>query len=188
MTLSPPTKVWPIMFADPLLRALLAGRKTQSRRLPTPMWHNVARQMAAGVPCRLYVREAFGYAATTARDAGDPRVIYRATAGGDWPSSRWRPAIHMPRRHSRMTLGLTEVRREQLQDISHDDAVAEGVEAGGELPRAYGAHLSAHQLAFARLWDQLHTRAGGTWTDDPEVVVLAFRVHNHNIDRMADPR
>ena len=176
------------MFADPLVRALLGGRKTQSRRLPTPMWDNLARHVAAGVPCRLYAREAFGYAEMAAGAEGDPPVLYRATAGGNRPSSRWRPAIHMPRRHSRMTLELTEVRREQLQDISHDDAVAEGVEAGGEHSRAYGAHLSAHQLAFARLWDHLHTRAGGTWTDDPAVVVLAFRVHNHNIDRMADPR
>lgn len=151
----------PIIFSAPMVRALLEGRKTQTRRvLKLPKW---AREID-DVDCRrvdmidrstgcvatwyppyapgdrLYVREAFvtGFDIDDemGRPVGDKKVWYRATdAGLRWydPDTEstldnppWKPSIHMPRWASRLTLTVTDVRVQRLQDISEEDAVAEG--------------------------------------------------------------
>lgn len=136
----------PILFNDEMIRAILAGTKTQSRRviLPQPpadsTWHKESglfqiKGAAYGLMrhCRygqagdsLWVREAWGYGRTP-YPLSTPRVYYRADMGAAFVANNfWRPSIHMPRQYSRITLDLISVRAERLQDISESDAIAEG--------------------------------------------------------------
>jgi len=122
-----------------MVRALLESRKTQTRRVPTTMWANLAMHHGMGTSCRLWVRETFCVVEDGKFD-GERWVDYRATpryaashpAGWenepDSPDAlKWKPCIHMPRWASRLTLNVTDVRRQRLQDLSKDDAIGEGV-------------------------------------------------------------
>ena len=155
----------PILFSGPMVRAILEGRKTQTRRIIKPQpyqnhsplasgaWEfvtrpkvkddtigwfrdiaEIARFCPYGKPGdRLWVRETWGITAKVSTDCWDrlpfvkiPRdfIDYRATEPD--VNSHWKPSIHMPRRFSRITLEITNVRVERLQDISEEDALAEG--------------------------------------------------------------
>jgi len=215
----------PIIFSAPMVRALLAGRKTQTRRLakvrpglsiqdfidrgePFEGGYRATREMVAepryAVGDRLYVREAWSHSGTgvwTIEDARrsahtNGRPIYRATDETDAGTKFW-PSIHMPREFSRLTLHVEGVKVERLQEISEEDAWAEGVcsavedgqrskfgEVSAEDRRAIVTGIiggGAH--AFNWLWDGLHTNPGARWQDNPFVVALTFRVIRGNIDR-----
>lgn len=142
----------PIIFSAPMIQALLAGRKSQTRRIikPQPTDEAVAdgsfianadrlitpAPIGYAVGDRLYVREAWApITALTHNDPGSQACadngFYRAdgsTVEGE--ISRWRPSIHMPRSASRLTLLVTEVRVQPLLDISEEDAAAEGFQPG----------------------------------------------------------
>lgn len=123
----------PILFSGPMVRAILEGRKTQTRRVAKIHGYGlddrpVFGRSPFGEPGdRLWVRETFCGSCVR-----DPAYIYRAT--DENPSHlfqpRWRPSIHMPRWASRLTLEVTAVRRERLRDITDDAARAlvEGVQ------------------------------------------------------------
>jgi hypothetical protein len=86
---------------------------------------------------------------------------------------RWRPSIHMPRWASRITLEVTDVRVERLQDITEEDAKAEGAEA-----RAHGVDDAAafglrHRVGFADLWESIN--GAGSWDANPWVWRIAFK-------------
>lgn len=81
---------------------------------------------------------------------------------------RWKPSIFMPRKLSRITLKITEIRVQRLQEISQDDAQAEGCAHSGN-----GGFSSARAL-FAALWDSINgVRA--PWHDNPWVWAYTFR-------------
>jgi hypothetical protein len=254
----------PIPFSGPMVRAILAGRKSQTRRCLTPqpdaaLDHHKGRivtrfnpvgaavktglmayeandcagpifafrqgkdSIKADISCpygvpgdRLWVREAWTADFEWAEDVdkralrwwhempaafrGPANVIYTyyhaddsawhchpdegpaypaswAPAEDDWEGVRWRPSIHMPRWASRLTLELTNVRVERLQDIGEDDAIDEGcgfdfdpldddgVEKFDATPRGH----------FAQLWDKLHGHRRCGWQANPWVWVLEFR-------------
>jgi len=188
----------PIIFSAPMVLALIAGRKTQTRRLAT----SPLRRCEVGD--RLYAREAFGVASiftdvVEVRYQASERGCYTdfveqvpvAAATGakvTWP--KYRPSIHRPRWASRLTLIIEAVRAEPLQAISEADAVAEGIEfvtetssgrfyrnyRGGDCPMmAWGSYRS--------LWESLHGEE--SWAENPDVVALSFRVVRENIDRIA---
>jgi hypothetical protein len=147
----------PILFSAEMVRAILDGRKTQTRRIIKPQppaeAESVCRQLYsqeapefdgawtwwAGKPQKpitkplfcpygkpgdlLWVRETWARHASGVDYAADFAAISRPEAGP------WRPSIHMPRWASRITLRITDIRVERLQDISEDDALAEGCEA-----------------------------------------------------------
>jgi hypothetical protein len=147
----------PILFSGPMVRAILAGAKTQTRRVVKhqsdmefdpgdphygPYWLAYAAgdldgedakvRCPYGVPGdRLWVRETFAWLSdgTGCPDDADG-VLYRATDPG-WDDEqtglRWRPSIFMPRAASRILLEITDVRVERLGEISEADARAEGV-------------------------------------------------------------
>jgi hypothetical protein len=201
----------PIIFSAPMVRALLAGRKTQTRRLATSPLARCA------IGDRLYVREA--WASFWATENQKPREIdpelwsirYLADdhvrpAGRDGSLARpeqckpGRPSIHMPRWASRLTLVVEGVRTEPLQAISEDDAWAEGVcQAVEDAGRtAFGESCSDEMrrmivtsiigsgaTAYRWLWESLHDKEGQRWEDNPEVLVLTFSVQHGNIDRIA---
>ncbi len=116
----------PIIFSAPMIRALLAGRKTQTRRLATS-------PLVKCVPGdRLWVRETWkshsSWDAMPPRDVPKANIFYRADDRYSPSGCRWRSPLHMPRWGSRMTLVVTDVRRQTLQEINEDDARAEGCE------------------------------------------------------------
>lgn len=174
----------PVIFSGAMVRAILAGRKTMTRRLAT----SPLRKCDPGD--LLWVRETIA-----TNGAAEPRIyakgdghpwgspIYRATfTGGLLPAcegfTKWRPSIHMPRWASRITLRVTGVKIERLQDISEDDAEAEGVEtrpcAGGKCYVDYGGSIDCLTPgdSFVSLWEKLH--GAGAWQANPEVVAISF--------------
>lgn len=124
-----------ILFTSDMVRALLAKRKTQTRRLvkhrTDKRGHSYVPACCYGVPGdRLWVRENFAAnipgceiqnGITYQADHIDPR--------GDGPANpiKWTPSIHMPRKVSRILLEVTHVRAERVKDISEADALAEGI-------------------------------------------------------------
>ena len=149
-------KSLPIIFSGEMVRAILDGRKTQTRRVARPQptlakmgdrwtWRHprykcvdttsglLADRMLPycpyGVPGdQLWVRETW---AVVENDKGNPTTQYRANIPeSDWQLyGPWYPPDHMPRWASRITVEITGVRVEQLQKISEADAVAEGFDA-----------------------------------------------------------
>lgn len=146
----------PIIFSAPMVRALLEGRKTQTRRVykvPAGSYVEQGRVWAMTDGCafgdkalpyapgdRLYVREhwrtarAYDDLAPSAMGGEEP-VKYEADGSEQtwgWPGlflpGRFRQGMHMPRWASRLTLTVTEVRVQRLQKISEEDAGAEGIE------------------------------------------------------------
>ncbi|WP_459434809.1 hypothetical protein [Roseovarius sp.] len=182
----------PIIFSAPMVRALLEGRKTQTRRVLKPAKYSfqnnirlpdganageVALKFALGD--RLWVRE------TVARQETDQGVGFQTYASDDsevWPLTKWYhqrktiPSIHMPRWASRLTLTVTDVRVQRLQEIDRGDAMEEGCPhpnmASGPDPRDW----------FCDLWNSLH--GSDAWDANPWVVALTFTVHHCNIDHM----
>lgn len=216
----------PIIFSAPMVRAILAGRKTQTRRLLRfPAWatengqpmatvlHNL--QHVGGVAYyvdgaprktmtlrwakgdRLWVKETHAWADQMAEgvEREDPVcVAYRAdqtaiahehenvhyldTTGWNWDRFKWRPSIYMPRWASRLTLEVTAVRVERLQDITELDALEEGVEGvtqNGRLNGVEGEYVAGPARdEFATLWDSINAKRA-TWASNPWVAVVEFK-------------
>lgn len=143
----------PILFSAPMVRAILGGNKTQTRRVVKPQpgtqMESVLQHNRPEWPCpygnpgvRLWVRETFadlrGTGIEHRSDPSGPLQRY-AFAADCLPGSyrdqarrdfgvKWKPSIHMPRAASRITLEITGVRVERLSDCSETDAIAEGIE------------------------------------------------------------
>lgn len=171
-----------------MVRAILAGTKTQTRRIlkghnfvsagGAPL--NFVGSQIREVPCpygdfgdRLWVREAF--AKINGQTQPWIETDYRAsyTHGDRLGDSlgikkRWTPSIHMPRAASRITLVVTGVRVERLQEISAADAIAEGIPSGGpENPDGI------EQREYRSLWEQIN--GPGSWDANPWVWVIDFK-------------
>lgn len=189
-----------ILFSGPMVAALLAGTKTQTRRAlpgPSPADDDAIRKRF-GVPGdRLWVRErfvAFGrwqvrFAVRKGRDewfftdltlesglswrfdGADPGARRDADAAPTWHP---RPALFMPRAASRILLEVTEVRVERLQAIGAEDAIAEGiVRVGDGFELGPGATTSDPVLAYRAVWERIN--GAGSWDEDPWVAVVGFR-------------
>lgn len=110
----------------------------------------------------------------TGSEDGGPAFMER----GSWRSSRF-----MFRWASRITLHLTDVRVERVQEIGEEDARTEGALPAHPPARAYGGQPAPnHLLGFQRLWDSINKDKGYGWTENPWVWVLAFRVIHANVD------
>lgn len=210
----------PILFSTPMVQAILAGRKTQTRRIvqpqPTPYDFGVGGVQDAflapntnegflsvsveavnrgslglvrspfGVPGdRLWVREAwapFDYALDDYKPSDLPtnaEIVYLADQKQKLSGDRYRPSIHMPRWASRITLAILSVRVERLQDISDDEAVAEGIHGNGIsfqnylLPNAPPNQTA--RSSFYSLWSTIHKNDGPHgWDANPWVWVIGF--------------
>lgn len=190
----------PILFSAPMVRALLAGTKTQTRRAfrdqPPP------GSLVGWVPGqsttqfgregdRLWVREN-GWerpyrTAKMMREGADTWEPYYFDADGLLQSEvedfkRWgfkrRPSIHMPRWASRIALELTGVRIERLNDISEADCIAEGIEKTAHgFWSTYGqSHVNgtySPTASFRFLWESIN--GPGSWGVNPWVWAIEFR-------------
>jgi hypothetical protein len=203
-----------------MVRALLDGRKTQTRRIikpqPVPFLVDdkpceVALEHIQGeaaprirlgrvITCqdvryvvgdRLWVREAWrcnGWATDVAT------IFYRANEGDGYTAmceqypvagrkplrvtTTWRPGIHMPRWASRLTLEVSGVKIERLQDISEADAAAEG--ADPIIDHGTGSKPYLHRIGFEHLWCRINGETA--WIENPFVAAITFRVVKVNVD------
>jgi len=226
----PAMKERPILFSGPMVRAILDGRKTQTRRVVRPQPSDQAMlptQWSDAMPGRpngfsweeddglelgnvpmadgswgkvrcpygtvgdtLWARETWGWIGGKPsqhdHENGVP-VFYRADHCNDERDGlvlpKWRPSIHMPRWASRITLEITGIRVERLQDISEEDAKAEGAEClvfdncgADELEFLDLPHMKIgepYRSGFALLWECIN--GPGSWDANPWVWVVSFR-------------
>lgn len=191
----------PILFNAPMVRAVLEGSKTQTRRvlksqalewISTPVGFDP--QFIADAENRLspygqigdqlWVRETFCEVPMTDLANCKTSIFIEFAAGKKylkqgkppaiWDSYKpegvkWKPSIFMPRAASRITLEITGVRVERLQDISEVDALAEGVEPLSDP----GAVFAPAKSAYCDLWESIN--GAGSWGLNPWVWVLEFK-------------
>lgn len=185
-------KARPIIFSTDMVRAILEGRKTQTRRIvkydipdgTTKIWHDGGEWIIQDAKGRswdgkplsspygescdiLYVRETFSVT--------ENGYTYRADHDGVMADAGflapWKPSIHMPREAARLFLKIEEVRVELLCDISEADAVAEGIVSGGDWQ-------SAPSIGFSNLWDEINGKRA-PWESNPWVWVVTFSKINN---------
>lgn len=197
----------PILFSAPMVRAILEGRKTMTRRV-VKITHRTPglalclepkvggpRPLVAAELCpygqpgdRLWVRETWGVGSRPDPWGGYEGIEYRADQDGleddellpchkvktpddiclsDYRSG-WHPSIHMPRWASRITLEITEVRVERLQEIGEADAMAEGVSGW-----VHDERCETARDGFRVLWESIH--GSDSWSANPWVWVVEFR-------------
>lgn len=226
--------VRPILFSGPMVRALLEGRKTQTRRVLKPQptiypngyvsWsarefgvhcrpHQLAREIEANlisdlpyaVGDLLWVKETWRVDARFDRykprelpRTAHPNLDYLATAKPDdfGLAGKTRTSFFMPRWASRLTLRVTEVRVQRLQEISEEDAEAEGAPFDTEACDHkrhtcddIGCSGPGYRGGFAELWESLNAkRQGGafSWASNPWVLAVSFEVIRANVAQVAE--
>lgn len=211
----------PMLFSTPMVLALLAGTKTQTRRIVEPQpidneqvdgqfyagdysasvrkdilhdWqHQFAYQCARWQPGDvLWVRETW---AEVENDSGRMITVFRADVPDEYHKEiKWKPSIFMPRAACRLFLEITDVRVEQLQDISTEDAVAEGIEQQHRFWRDYHnkkdkgtgfldtaditwpyerRSYSAEQASYRTLWESINGL--DSWLSNPYAWCVTFK-------------
>jgi hypothetical protein len=233
----------PILFSAPMVRALLEGRKAQTRRVLKPQPHDSdfcgpgiyhptierrgeeqpgkpmfgiwapdgfwTQRLPVAPGARLWVKETYvGFLGplpgdwsrtdtrTTVMPDGQPvHLHYRAdNQDAPWPHLGWKSGRYMPRWASRLTLLVTDVRVQRLQDISEADAIAEGIERRSTIYdrqwfRNYGSAVGwfakEHRgalFSFESLWNSIH--GPEAWAENPWVAAISFDVVRANIDQV----
>ena len=170
-----------------MVQAILAGKKSQTRRivkqdpqgkipftdeLPCPYGHTgdflwVRESWQAQNTSGLWWHEVPRYDRSLWNWAFTNPVepAYEATP------PRWIPSIHMPRMASRITLEITELRIERLNNISESDAIAEGCQAWVENGQVTDTAVSD----YAHLWNEINLERGYSWESNPFVWVVSFQ-------------
>jgi hypothetical protein len=158
----------PILFSGEMVRTILDGNKTQTRRVvKSKPRHNQEMACPYGRNGdRLWVRETFGML-----DCHHGQTVYRADGKDRFTDILWRPSIFMPRWASRITLEITCVRVQPLQDISEFDCIAEGVSPCGH----DGFCTDQHTCSYKKLWNSINAKRGFAWEKNPWVWVIEFR-------------
>jgi hypothetical protein len=211
----------PIIFSAPMVRAMLDGSKTQTRRIikwpkevsiyagtrspadpedcrvlngrpiymcghdSTAFRHVICPYGVVGD--RLWVRETHLAWWNTGVDGTKPGFSHVAAYKADGyeleSDEKWIPSIHMVRAASRITIEITDVRVERLQDISEEDAIAEGIEYNPKLDpvgpskwRVYGrpsTGTNVPESSYESLWETIN--GAGSWALNPFVYVVEFK-------------
>jgi hypothetical protein len=183
----------PIIFSTPMVQAILDGKKTQTRRvvkingcpITSPkesleltkeglIYHSFCSMSGYYKPlCQpgdiLWVRETWG------KDENGEyvyRTNYGTTEDDSFPPSmfKWKPSIHMPREAARIFLRVKTVRVERLQDITEEDAIAEGMSK----TLVDGVVFISAKGNFHVFWDSLNIKRGYGWDTNPWVWVYEF--------------
>lgn len=200
----------PILFRGEMVRAILDGAKTQTRRLMKPQpepdptnpgkhwWpSNWVQSMMSiedelcgedktmapyfcpygKIGDRLWVRETFSDPFPLDIECKNFTGFFRATDPDR--KAKWKPSIFMPRWACRLVLEITDVRVERLNDISHEDAIAEGCQGYNWVsssPYFAGPHTDDGELPqeeYRTLWESIN--GVGSWAANPMVWVISFR-------------
>lgn len=212
-------KEHPILFSAPMVRAILEGRKTQTRRIMKPQpqfltgrgkrvyancdfkksWEDISGTGEGSglsdcpfgdVSDRLWVRETFAEIGCIGWPIDKFEYAYRsdfAHNNGKWEGyadmcfEKWKPSIFMPRKASRITLEIADIRCERLNDISESEAIAEGIEPiiGQDGETYYGnygkediGHLLTPVESYRSLWQSIN--GPESWENNPYVWVISF--------------
>ncbi len=187
----------PILMNGAMVRATLAGTKTQTRRIAKAITEETCYVGLEGhegfVPVRddgretpilcpygvggnrLWVRETWAPLDEMAMTFKEPdKIFYRADDETKYESDlTWRPSIHMPRWASRITLEITGIRLELLNDISDKDCFAEGIQSVVDAGRRGGD--GSVRGEFRALWDSINGKKC-QWSSNPFVWVVEFKV------------
>jgi hypothetical protein len=190
----------PILFSTEMIRAILGGRKTQTRRVmkPQPAWYfgtmdtldtmlfkgkimqkkTLEKHAPYGIPGDLlYVRETWGLPSPELQKLNPVvDVVYKADVPEDNPfpvCDRWKPSIHMPKKFARIWLEVKDVRVERLQDISEEDIVREGA---WNPAHSVDEVFSEAYEAWSELWDSINAKRGYGWDMNPFCWVIDFSV------------
>lgn len=204
-------KFIPILFSTPMVQAILEGRKTQTRRVIKSRHDSglfqICRRITDGqitsinsldwderncekdIVCPygqpgdiLWVRETFR---PIEQDFGSPRYEYKATESINL-SDKWKPSLFMPKSACRIFLKVKSVRVERLQDISEDDAIAEGIEVmkvyvhkvfrnyqdEAKTNGGYKGFVETAIASFKSLWQSINGEQ--SWKENPFVWVIEF--------------
>jgi hypothetical protein len=218
-------KMKPILFSAPMVQAILAGRKTMTRRVikfpkgAYPHWYHGQNEGgthdfmfgeisngccldwsdAIKSPYKagdvLWVRETWGIGTRSDPDQGwvdgielkadeafideieslplyhtGNEALFELYSNDE--SKGWHPSIHMPREAARLFLRVTSVRVERVQDIRHEEVLAEGIsECKG---RTEEEDCECATIKYAKLWDSLNAKRGYGWDNNPWVWVISF--------------
>lgn len=189
-------KEHPILFSTPMVQALLEGRKTMTRRicklqpgegeyyeqLAEDDWAYISLGGMSG-PYRcpygkigdtIWVRETWAWHDDL---IGSGWYIHKSINEKDYPGQKWKPSIFMPKEACRMKLEITNIRVERLQDISEEDAKAEGA-----IPFKQNFDDSddcwtdgKHKTAYEYLWNEINGWDPNSWNENKFVWVIEFK-------------
>lgn len=195
-------KEHPILFNTEMVRALLDGRKTQTRRIVKPQpeyrenesvpghygtffhgWNldhsavtieDIIKYCPYGqIGDRLWVRE------TWQSNEEKTKFIYKADYAGNGGFVcgedillGWRPSIFMPKKACRLFLEIVDIRVERVMDITEEDSLAEGVQPGKSMSMG---HIHTGKEHFWGLWDSINKKRGFGWNINPWVWVVEFK-------------
>lgn len=210
----------PILFSTDMVKAILEGRKTQTRRMikpqpkenmqyfgwKTPEYLEVAfgkdtkidslhKPRFGDIGDMLWVRETFCLTQPTHPEAYHFGYKCGIMLISDWEASEkydfskpdvWKPSIHMPKEAARIWLQITDVRVERLQDISDEDAIAEGIEKHPDDKTNIHYRNYHHKdflmitpkYSFKTLWESIHSY--DSWDANPWVWVISYNVLSRN--------
>lgn len=194
----------PIIFNGPMVRAILAGKKSTTRRVlkPQPLFlSGLGKRVYRDEDWRkswgddpsadlrfrkgdiLWVRETWQEVVSYSN--GDTDILYKAD--NDIQDGPWRPSIYMPKQYARIWLRVTGVKVERVRDISERDAIAEGVELSPNTDSGYRVYLTRPNSidadavdsrrplkCFEYLWNNLNEKRGFGWDANPWVVAVTF--------------
>lgn len=221
-------KTTPLLFNGEMVRALLDGRKTQTRRVITnDLWCSLfygeldedgwpwiecpSTGYSGKLPCPygqpgdiIWVKETtvdverHGYLGPVYAQSEQGVGILDFGLGppDDFAEVephdvKLRPSIFMKRKWSRITLRITDVRVERIQDISEADAIQESVGMiladGWPDPGAMTDAINRSRRAgFELLWDSINAKRGHGWDANPWVWALTFDVIKENVDQVLE--
>lgn len=189
------TKERPILMSSSMIQAILSGDKTQTRRMVKPQPDKQMFPVGMGYwsewPKRLdypyqkcpygeigdvlWCRETWLRSNYVERDEEDNIISstpseYYYKASWEGGSRKWKPSIFMPKEACRIRLEITDVRVERLQDISENDAIAEGIKTVDWM------HLPTSDpcvCGYSVLWEKINGK--GSWRDNPFIWVINFK-------------
>lgn len=197
----------PILFSTEMIRAILEGRKSQTRRIIKPQPDEdsyYVMEFSGGrltidynqgegnpvIKCPypvgtvIYARETWQITDFLHPSDENYGYIYKASENGqDWEKNsegwKWRPSLFMPKAAARIFLEVTDVRVERLQDITEEDAIAEGIEMNNRphpgwywMEDVYSTDSPTY--AFEKLWQKINGKKH-PWDSNPWIWCYIFK-------------
>jgi hypothetical protein len=188
----------PILMSTPMVKALLEGRKTQTRRI-VKFKYLPEIGGAYGETVMIYGKTGQHYMPCPYGSIGDILWVretwlifngmygYKAEVTSEEAKKyKWKPSIFMPKKACRLKLKITNIRVERLQEITEDDAIAEGIEWGLHMilnrprfrnyysyPKDGGAWYHDPRDSYKSLWESINGK--GSWEKNPWVWVIEFK-------------
>ncbi len=181
----------PILFSTPMVKAILLGKKTQTRRIVKGLSDDNDNLLNDGKirqflldTCpygqkndELWVREKF---APKELSEEPPGQYYHYYEDDPFVEIKWKPSIFMPRIASRITLQVERVELQRLQDISEEDAIREGILSSDMSNTTWYYDYQNKDfsttfpvISYRSLWEEINGKM--SWDENPWVYVLEFK-------------